>query len=74
MRRGDWFLAEAIWSGRKDREGTLEALRNAARDAMKSGKGACRNLRIDFLSSPAFVDVRDDPDFLRAIDVPGVID
>jgi len=69
-----FLLALALWSGRKARAATLDALRNAARDAIMSGKGACRNLRVDFLTSPAFADVRDDPEFLKAIEVAGVID
>jgi hypothetical protein len=68
-----WFLAVALWAGPRDRAGTLEALRNAARDARLSGKGQCRNLRDDFLKSTVFADVRDDPEFLGAIEVPGVV-
>ncbi len=63
-----YFLAIALWAGRKDRDGTLCALRNAARHALWSGRFACRNLRDDFLSEPVFADVRDDPEFLAVVE------
>jgi len=66
------FLAAALWAGHRDRAGALEALRNAARDVRLSGEGQCRNLRDDFLRSEHFADVRDDPEFLSAVEVPGV--
>ena len=69
-----WFLAVALWAGRKDRIGALNALHNAARDARMSGIGMCRNLRDDFLKSSVFADVRDDPEFLQAIEVEGIIE
>ncbi|TET43450.1 MAG: hypothetical protein E3J66_01930 [Dehalococcoidia bacterium] len=69
-----WFLAVALWAGRKDRIGALNALCNAARDARMSGIGMCRNLREDFLKSSVFADVRDDPAFLQAIEVEGIIE
>jgi hypothetical protein len=69
-----WFLALSLWAGSRDRSGTLEALRSAARDARLSGKGMCRNLKDDFLNSPIFADVRGDPEFLSAVEVHGVLD
>jgi tetratricopeptide (TPR) repeat protein len=68
------FLAAALWVGFRDRSGALEALRNAARDARLSGKGMCRDLRDDFLRSEHFADVREDPEFLSAVEVYGVLD
>ncbi len=69
-----WFLAVALWAGRRDRRGALQALRNAARDTRLSGKGECRDLRDDFLTSLEFADVRDDPEFLAAVAVEGVVE
>jgi tetratricopeptide (TPR) repeat protein len=69
-----YFLAAALWAGRRDRAGALAALRNTARDARLSGKGMCRNLRDDFRRDPVFADVRDDPEFLDAIKVAGVVE
>jgi hypothetical protein len=48
----------------------LKALRAAACDRKRSGKGDCRNLAIDFHNHPAFAEVQDDPDFLEAIRIP----
>lgn len=63
------LLAACLWAGRRDREGALSALRNAARDTLLSGKGGCRNLRDDFRRSSHFSDVQDDKDFLAAIEM-----
>jgi hypothetical protein len=63
------FLAVSLWAGRKDREGALSALRNAARDTRLSGRSDCRNLRDGFRCSPHFRDVQEDADFLAAIEV-----
>jgi hypothetical protein len=68
------FLAVALWAGSRDRCGALEALRNAARHARLSGKGQCRNLRDDFLRSEHFAEVREDPEFLSAVEVHGILD
>lgn len=61
------FLAVTLWAGRKDRT-------DAARDAQLSGIGQCRNLRDDFLNSSVFADVRNDPEFLKAIEIQGIIE
>jgi tetratricopeptide (TPR) repeat protein len=74
MASNHWFLAVSLWVGRRDRCGALEALRKAARDTRLSGRGECRNLRDDFVTSVAFADVRDDPEFLAAIAVVSVAD
>ena len=64
-----WFLAVSLWAGRRDREGALGALRDAARDTRLSGRSDCRGLRDDFKRSSHFSDVQEDKDFLAAIEV-----
>lgn len=64
-----WFLAISLWAGRRDRQGALSALRDAARDTRLSGRSDCRNLRDDFRRSSHFSDVQEDKDFLAAIEV-----
>lgn len=64
-----WYLAQALWAQYKDRNGTLHALRNAARDTQWAGHFQCRNLADEFKEDPVFSDVHNDPEFLQAIQV-----